>query len=141
VTLILLDTNVVSELMRPRPEPRVSDWAAAQPLATLAVAAVSVMEVRFGIAVLPAGRKRDELDSKLRQFLAQGFAGRVLPLDAAAANACADIRALRKRAGRPIATEDAMIAGIARAHGATMATRDIGGFAGCGLVLVNPWQA
>lgn len=141
MTLILLDTNVVSELMRPRPEPRVSDWAAAQPLATLAVAAVSVMEVRFGIAVLPAGRKRDELDSKLRQFLAQGFAGRVLPLDAAAANACADIRALRKRAGRPIATEDAMIAGIARAHGATMATRDIGGFAGCGLVLVNPWQA
>lgn len=65
----------------------------------------------------------------------------MLPLDAAAANACADIRALRKRAGRPIATEDAMIAGIARAHGTTVATRDIGGFAGCGLVLVNPWQA
>ncbi len=141
MTLTLLDTNVVSELMRPRPEPRVTEWAAAQPLATLAVAAVTVMEVRFGIAVLPAGRKRDELDAKLRQFLAQGFAGRVLPLDAAAANACADIHALRRRMGRPITAEDAMIAGTARAHGATVATRDVGGFAGCGLVLVNPWQA
>lgn len=141
MTLLLLDTNVVSELLRPRPEQRVFDWVAAQPLAMLVLAAVTVMEIRFGIAVLPMGRRRGELDASLRQFLAQGFANRGLPFDALAADACADIRALRRLAGRPIGTMDAMIAGIAMAHGATGVTRDVGGFAGCGLALINPWQA
>lgn len=141
MTLLLLDTNVVSELIRPYPEQRVLDWFGAQGYDTMAVSVITVMEIRFGIVVLPDGRRRAELDDKFDRFLMLAFTRRVLPFDGTAADACADIRALRKRAGRPIATEDAMIAGVARAHDAGVATRDVGGFAGCGLTVVNPWQA
>jgi predicted nucleic acid-binding protein len=139
--MLLLDTSVVSELMRPRPNPRVLDWVAAQPLAEMAVATITVMEVRFGIALLPRSKRRSDLDMKFRQLLAQGFAGRVLPFDEAAADACADIRAARRRMGNPITTEDGMIAAIARVHGAPVATRDVGGFERCDLALINPWEA
>jgi predicted nucleic acid-binding protein len=139
--MLLLDTNLVSELMRPRPNLRVLDWVAAQPLAEMAIAAITVMEIRFGIALLPWGKRRTDLDSSFRQLVAQGFGGRVLAFDQAAADACADTRARRRQTGNPITTEDAMIAAIARVHGARVATRDVGGFAGCGLTLINPWQA
>ena len=139
--LLLLDTNVVSELMRPRPEQRVASWVAAQPIRELAVTVVSIMEVRFGIAVLPEGLRRTELDRRFRHFLDQGFSGRVLTLDRAAAEACADVRAIRQRMGKPIGTEDAMIAGMARAHSAAVVTRDAGGFAGCGVPVLDPWRA
>ena len=138
--MLLLDTNLVSELMRPRPTPRVLDWVAAQPLAEMAIAAITVMEVRFGIALLPWSKRRTALDARFRQFLAQGFAGRVLPFDEAAAEACADIRATRRHMGHTITTEDGMIAAIARIHRAPVATRDVGGFEGCGLTLINPWD-
>jgi predicted nucleic acid-binding protein len=136
--MLLLDTNVVSELMRPRPHPRVLAWVAAQPLSEMAIATITVMEVRFGIALLPRSKRRTELDTKFRQFLARGFAGRVLSFDQAAADACADIRADRRHMGEPITTEDGMIAAMARVHGAPEATRDVGG---CGLTLINPWEA
>jgi toxin FitB len=139
--MFLLDTNTVSELMRPRPEQRVLEWVATRPLAELAVAAPTTMEVRFGIAILPDGRRRAELDARFRRFLAQGFADRVLPFDHAAADACADIRALRRREGRPVSTEDAMIAAVARVNGAAVVTRDRRGFEGCGVAVVDPWDA
>jgi toxin FitB len=138
--MLLLDTNVVSELMRPTPHSGVLDWVAAQPLFEIAIATITVMEVRFGIALLPRSRRRIELDTKFRQFLAQGFAGRVLPFDHAAADACADIKAHRRHIGKPIATEDSMIAAITRVHGAPVATRDVDGFEGCGVTLINPWE-
>jgi toxin FitB len=90
---------------------------------------------------LPRSKRRTDLDTKFPQFLAQGFAGRVLPFDQAAANACADIRAYRRDTGKPIATEDGMIAAIARINGTPVATRDAGGCEGCGLSLINPWEA
>ena len=139
--MLLLDTNVVSELMRPRPNPHVLEWVAAQPLSEIAITTITVMEVRYGIALLPRSKRRADLDRKFHDFLAQGFAGRVLPFDQSAADACADVRAVRRHMGNPITIEDGMIAAIARAHGAPVATRDIGGFEGCGLTLINPWQA
>lgn len=139
--MLLLDTNVVSELMRPRPEPRVLGWVADQPAAAMAVSTVTVMEIRLGIALLPAGHRRGELDTRFARLLAEGFPGRVLAFDEAAADACAEIRAVRRRIGSPITTEDAMIAAIGRARGAAVVTRDARGFAGCGVRVVDPWQS
>lgn len=139
--MLLLDTNLVSELMRPQPEARILDWVAAQPLSEMAISTITVMEIRFGIALLPQGRRRADLDTKFRQLLAQGFADRILSFDQAAADACAAIRAARQRMGRPITPEDGMIAAIAKAQGAAIVTRDVGGFEGCGVTLINPWQA
>ena len=139
--MLVLDTNLVSELMRPGPDPRVLGWVAAQPLDGVAIATITLMEIRFGIAVLPHGQRRAELNRRFGQFLAQGFSDRILPFDPAAADACADIRAARKGMGRPIAIEEGMIAAIAKARGATVVTRDTRGFEGCGVPLINPWQA
>jgi len=137
----VLDTNVVSELMRPLPAPSVLAWFDAMTLAALAITAVTVMEIRFGIGALPAGRRRDSLDQRFDAFLAQGFGGAVLPFEAQAAQATASIRAVRQAAGEPISIEDAMIAGIARAAGLVVVTRDGGGFARCGVAVVDPWVA
>jgi predicted nucleic acid-binding protein len=138
--MLLLDTNLVSELMRPRPDARVLSWVAGQPLCETAIATITVMEIRFGIALLPQGRRRTDLDTRFRQLLAEAFTGRVLAFNQPAADACAEIRAHRRQLGNPITIEDSMIAAIARVHGAPVATRDLGGFEGCGLTLVNPWQ-
>lgn len=139
--MLVLDTNLISELMRPRPEAAVLAWVGAQPMKAMAITAVSSMEIRFGIHILPDGKRRSELDRKFSELIAQGFAGRILPFDGQAGEACADIRAVRQRNGRRISTEDAMIAAIAKVHGATVVTRDANGFAGCGVPVVNPWEA
>ncbi|MCB1884696.1 MAG: type II toxin-antitoxin system VapC family toxin [Geminicoccaceae bacterium] len=139
--MIVLDTNVVSELMLPRPDPRVLAWIAEQPISELAITTISLMEVRYGIAAHPDPRRRDVLTAKFHQLLPRGFAGRVLPFDAPAAEARATIRAARKRAGLSDEFADAMIAAIAREAGASVATRDKGGFAGCGVPVVDPWAA
>ena len=139
--MLVLDTNLVSELMRPQPEVAVLAWVGAQPMKEMAITAVSSMEIRFGIHILPEGKRRSELDRKFSELIAQGFAGRILPFDGQAGEACADIRAMRQRTGRRISTEDAMIAAIAKVHGATVITRDANGFAGCGVPVINPWEA
>ena len=138
--MLVLDTNVVSELMKPRPDEGVLEWLDTVPMEELATTAITVMEVRFGLALLPHGRRRVLLESRFRQFLARGFSARLLAFDEAAAEECSLIRASRRRAGVSIAAEDGMIAAIARARGATVVTRDGSGFAGCGVPVLNPWR-
>jgi predicted nucleic acid-binding protein len=138
--VILLDTNVISELMRPQPAQVVLDWFAAHDSATLFFSAIGEAELRTGAAILPAGRRRDSLTAVIDAMIAEDFAGRVLPFDSAAAKAYATIAATRRAAGRPIMEADCQIAAIARVEGATMATRTVGDFEGCGIDLVDPWQ-
>jgi predicted nucleic acid-binding protein len=138
--VILLDTNVVSELMRPAPEPAVMRWMTAQDLRTLRVSSLSCAEILAGIARLPEGKRRQALAAEAEALFADDFAGHVLDFDLAAARAYAEITAGRQRAGRPIGAMDAMIAAIAAATGASLATRD-GDLRDCGVAIVNPWSA
>jgi len=138
--VILLDTNVVSEFMRPLPSPEAQSWIRSQPSTTLFISAVTEAELRLGLELLPPGKRRDGLEAALESVLAQDFEGRVLPFDQSAATAFAKIVAERRKAGRPIAQFDAQIASIARCRGASLATRNIGDFADCGIHLVNPWR-
>jgi predicted nucleic acid-binding protein len=139
--MILLDTNVLSELMRPSPAREVEAWVGAQPVEGLFISAVTEAELRFGVALLPDGKRRAMLAEALVGMLAEDFAGRILPFDSAAASAYAEIAADRRRAGRPIAQFDAQIASIARSRNAALATRNVADFASCGVQLVDPWRA
>lgn len=136
--MILLDTNVVSELMRPEPDAAVLRWIAAQPLGALHVSTLTCAEILVGIDRLPEGKRQRLLAEQAEGLFSEEFAGRILGFDLAAAAAYAAIVGQRRRAGRPIATVDAMIAAIARVHGAAVATRD-GDLAGCGVPLIDPW--
>lgn len=138
--MFVLDTNILSVMMRSRPEPEVAAWIAEQPEELLYTTAVCQAEILAGIEILPDGRRRTALEKAARAMFADDFDGRVLPFDTEAATAYAEIFAARTRGGRPIAPHDLMIAAIARASGARMVTRDIGGFEGCGITLINPWE-
>jgi predicted nucleic acid-binding protein len=137
--LILLDTNVLSELMRAEPDPSVLRWMAAQPLGALHVSTLTCAEILIGIDRLPEGKRRRHLAEQAEGLFAEEFAGRILGFDFAAAAAYAAIVGQRRRVGQSIATVDAMIAAIARVHGAAVATRD-GDLAGCGVPLIDPWN-
>jgi len=139
--MLVLDTNILSVMMRSPLVPEVAAWVAAQPEELLYTTAVSQAEVLAGIEILPDGRRRTVLERAARAMFADDFDGRILAFDSDAAAAYADIFAARKRGGRPAAPHDLMIAAIARANGASMVTRDISGFEGCGLTLINPWEA
>ena len=137
---VVLDTNVVSELMRGAPDPRVSSWVAGLRPTAVCTTAVTVAEVRFGIARLPAGRRRTLLGSTADDVFG-AFSARVLPFDAVAAGRYADVVIERELAGAPISGFDAQIAAICRAHGALLATRNPTDFDRLGLELVDPWGA
>lgn len=139
--MIILDTNVISELMRPAPDAAVVAWVAAQPRALLHTTHISQAEILYGIATLPEGCRRTHLAQAARAIFAEDFASRILPFGSEAALHFAEIMANRRRAGTPIDSFDALIAAIARAAGAQIATRDTGGFTGCGLTLINPWTS
>jgi predicted nucleic acid-binding protein len=138
--MLVLDTNVVSELMRPEPHAYVHAWIAAQPLAAMAVATITIMEIRYGLARLPSGRRRRRSKPCSTPLLRRGFGDRILPFDEPAAHHAAFIRAERDAMGRPIATEDSMIAAIARSRNATIVTRDQNGFTACGVPVIDPWR-
>jgi predicted nucleic acid-binding protein len=138
--VIVLDTNVLSELIRPRPEPRVVDWLRRQARSQLFTTAVSRGEMLLGVLVLPAGQRRQRLWREVLAIFATDMAGRVLPYDGAAADAHAEFAAMRRAKGRPIAQSDAMIAGIARSRGASLVTRNVRDFEGCDITLVDPWH-
>ena len=139
--IYFLDTNVLSEVMKPTPSVAVATWMRAQSPRSLFTASVCQAEILAGVAVLPNGRRRAEFEAMARAIFTREFDGRILPFDTQAASAYADIFADRRQMGRPIATADLIVAATARAHDAAVVTRDSGGFEGCGLMLINPWDA
>jgi toxin FitB len=139
--VIVLDTNVISELARPQADPAVIAWADSQHLTRLYATAISEAEMLYGVALLPAGRRQADLHRAISTVFSILLAGRVLPFDSAAAEEFANWAADRRRAGRLVAMADLQIAAIARARGATaIATRNTRDFAGCGVVLIDPWH-
>jgi predicted nucleic acid-binding protein len=139
--LIILDTNVVSELMAPLPSRLVEEWVRRRrPADDLFVSAVTVAEILYGIELLPQGERRSGLLIQADAMFGEDFGGRVLPFDEPAARIFGQVAALRRRQGRPISTLDAQIAAIARRYEATLATRDISDFEDCGVRLIDPWR-
>ncbi len=138
--MVLLDTNVVSEMIKLTPDPAVGRWLARQPEPDVFLCAVTEAELRFGVAMLPDGRRRDALAAVIEGILGEDFAGRILPFDSRAAIAYATVSSGRRRAGRPISTADAQIAAVALSRGAPIATRNVSDFEGCGVEVINPWD-
>jgi len=138
--MILLDTNVVSEPLRHTPETRVVEWIDAQPLETLFLSAITVAELRAGVALLPAGKRRAGLQENLEKRVLPLFAGRVLPFDLACTKAYAELMAKSRALGLSIATADGYIAAIAVANSFAVATRDTSPFEAAGATVINPWQ-
>jgi toxin FitB len=138
--VIVLDTNVISELVRVRPNPVVLDYVRGLAPGTVFTASICEAEIRYGLARMPAGRRRDELIKRIATFLDAGFRDQILPFDRACATVYGEIRAAREASGRPISVEDALIAATARAYGAeAIATRDLKDFADCRISLIDPW--
>ncbi|SFL97313.1 type II toxin-antitoxin system VapC family toxin [Methylobacterium pseudosasicola] len=138
--MILLDTNVVSEPLRHAPEARVIEWIDRQPLETLYLSAMTVAELRAGVTLLPAGKRRATLHEDLERGVLPMFVGRVLPFDLACTTAYAELLARVRKAGSGIETADACIAAVALANGLTVATRDTAPFAAAGLTVIDPWD-
>lgn len=138
--MIILDTNVVSEPLRPSPNPAVVSWLDAQHSNTLYLTALTVAEIRAGIAVLPAGRRRDLLDSGFENTVLPRFHGRVLDFDLAASAEFARLQASARAAGRALSPFDGLIASIARSARFSLATRDTRDFADYGIDLIDPWR-
>ena len=138
--MYVLDTNVATELMRPAPAPAVAAWIAQRDAEDMFLTAVSEAELLYGVAIVPAGRRRDELEAAMTRWLDVGFGERILPFDSAAARRYAEIASGRRRAGRPIEEADCQIAAISRSRGAVLVTRNVRDFAHTGVEVVDPWQ-
>ena len=137
--MFVLDTNVASELMRPAPAATVSGWITQRDTEDLFLTAVSEAELLYGVAIMPAGRRRDMVETSMARWLALGFGERILPFDSAAARAYAEIAADRCRTGRPIGESDCQIAAISRSRGAALVTRNVRDFGGTGVDVIDPW--
>lgn len=135
----VLDTNVLSELLREQPHEGVMRWFSTQPPATLFTTCVTQAEMMLGARLLPSGKRRQALESALMSMFAEDFVQRLWPFDTSAVPAYVDIVAARRAAGRPVSQFDAQIASIARSRGAALATRNVDDFAGCGIRIVDPW--
>lgn len=138
--MILLDTNVMSEPLRHTPEPRVIEWIDAQAMETLFLSAVTVAELRAGIALMPAGKRRTCLQENFEKRVLPLFAGRVRPFDLACTQAYAELIVKARGSGFPIATADGCIAAIAAVNCFTVATRDTSAFKAVGVAAINPWE-
>jgi toxin FitB len=137
--MILLDTNVISELWRPQPDPRVRVWLNAQAPESLYLCTPVLAELRYGIEKLPASARRTRLEEAFERLQGGEYLGRTLSFDPPAALAFGRLAALRERSGRRIEPMDALIAAIAAAYGAALATRDVNDFEGVGVDLINPF--
>ena len=137
--MIVLDTNVLSELMRSRPDAAVLDWLDRQASQSVWITSITLFECRLGLALLPDGRRRNTLEAAFADLLSQDLEDRVLPFDADAAVQAASVAAARQGAGRPVDIRDTQIAGIAQARRATLATRNVRHFEGLSVPVVNPW--
>ncbi len=139
---VLLDTNVLSELMRPQPSPVVLDWFVQQAGTEFYTSSITQAEMLLGVALLPSGKRRDAIADAVEQMFEQDFAGRCLPFDDLAAHEYAALVAARYKSGLPVSTEDAQIAAIALRHGLPLATRNTKDFRNISeLVLLDPWLA
>ena len=138
--MILLDTDVISEPLRTSGDPGVLLWIDAQIIETLYLSTISLAELRYGIAALPAGKRRDTLHNSLEKRVLPLFAGRILPFDAPASEAYATLRAAAKAQGKAIAPADGYIAATASVHRLMVATRDVAPFRAAGLTVINPWE-
>jgi hypothetical protein len=139
--MIILDTNVISALMRQGTNPIVVDWLDSQPPESIWITAVTVFEVHFGLELLTHGRRRRQLEDAFARALDDDFERRILPFEQSAARAAASIAAHQRQEGRPIEIRDAQIAGIVSARRATLATRNTRHFADLGIAIVDPWAA
>lgn len=139
--MIILDTNVLSALMRQDANRVVVRWLDSQAAESIWITAVTVFEVHFGLELLTHGRRRRQLEDEFARALDEDFEGRILPFEQSAARAAASIAARRRQGGRPIEIRDALIAGIASARRATLATRNTRHFADLGIALIDPWSA
>jgi toxin FitB len=138
--MILLDTNVVSEAMKPEPDPAVRSWLDEQTAETLFLSSVTIAELMFGIGSLPKAKRKDRLTAALDGVL-ELFAGRILPFDTGAARRYADLAVKARAAGKGFPTPDGYIAAIAAAHDFAVASRDASAFAAAGLTVIDPWTA
>jgi toxin FitB len=138
--MIVLDTNVISALMRREPEKPVVKWLDAQPAASVWITAITVMEIRFGLQTMPKGRRRDALIRAFEVMLKSMIEGRIASFDTEAGIRAAELMAQRKRKGRPAEVRDTMIAGIVLANQATMATRNTQHFEDLSVTVINPWK-
>jgi predicted nucleic acid-binding protein len=139
--MIILDTNVLSTLMRKKPDVAVVDWVDRQPAESVWITSITLFETRSGLALLPAGRRRQSLQVAFAQLLQEDLENRVLDFDSAAATEAAALAADRQRAGRPVDIRDTQIAGIALARRATIATRNFRHFSNLKVPVVDPWSA
>jgi hypothetical protein len=137
--MIIVDTNVLSEVMKPVPSGNVLRWMAARPASGLYTTTITLGEVLYGVARVPAGRRHQALQEAIDTIFEDTFSGRILTFDRDAARAFADISARRRRLGRPIGEMDAQIAGIAKSRDAAIATRNVRDFRDCGVELIDPW--
>jgi predicted nucleic acid-binding protein len=137
--MILLDTNVLSELMKANPADQVLAWVDAQPATELFISTITVAEILYGISRMPDGKRREQLSKAAEQMFKGEFAGRLLSFDYEAAGFYAALVSYRESIGRPISTEDAQIAAICIAHDAMLATRNVRDFEECTLDVINPW--
>lgn len=137
--MIVVDTNVISEVMRPQPSPAVLGWLNTQDSNLLFITTITLAEIGYGLRVLPDGLRRRQLQTRFEQFIAQAFEERLLDFTAPAAHAYAEIMGRRKESGRVMSLPDGQITGIALAHGFAVATRNIKDFEDCGIELINPF--
>ena len=138
--MIILDTDVLSEILRPAPADSVGRWMQAQSSATLFTTTICEAEIFYGLALMPAGRRRNRFELAVAAIFEEDFAERILLFDSTAARAFATIAAQRRSKGRPISQFDAQIAAITRSREATLATRNLADIADCGIKLVSPWE-
>ena len=138
--MIILDTNVLSEFMRVAPNPVVMDWIAQQVSSEIFVTTITQAEMYYGLALLPTGKRRSDMERAIQQMFEQDFSERILTFDSAVALEYAKLASFRRQISKPIAQSDAQIAAIALSKNAVLATRNIANFCDCHLTLVNPWK-
>lgn len=138
--MIVLDTNIVSELMRKAPNPKVIDWIRCHEISDLAITVIALAEISRGIARLPKGKRREQLVEKFQDFIKYGFGRRILPFDEASARIYGALCFQREKMGRGVDPIDVIIMSIVKMHGAVLATRNVKDFEGWGIEIVNPWE-
>jgi predicted nucleic acid-binding protein len=138
--MILLDTNVVSEVMRQKPSENVLHWLNQQNSVSMFISSITIAEICYGLRVLPTGQRRRQLETRFEAFVAQGFSGRILDFDEAAARAYAEFMGICKEKGCPMSLPDGQIAAVAHVNRLALATRNIRDFVACGIELINPFD-